>query len=103
MKARTLIALAATAALAFPLTLQAAGDKAESPGGDAEAVFMSLDKDNDGFLSRAEAKGTPYERDFSRLDKNNDGKLSREEHAAAPEHSGSKAATGGSGGSSKKY
>lgn len=93
MKARTFIALAATAALAFPLTAQAQADKAKSDGG-AEAMFKALDKDNDGSLSREEVKGTPHDKDFAQLDKNKDGKLSREEHAAAPEHSG-KAATGG--------
>jgi Ca2+-binding EF-hand superfamily protein len=100
MKLRALIAFAATAALASPLALKAAGDKATSPGGDAEAAFESLDKDKDGFLSRAEATGTPYDKDFVRLDKNMDGKLSRQEHAAAPQPSSGKAATGGS---SKKY
>jgi Ca2+-binding EF-hand superfamily protein len=67
-------------------------------------MFKALDKDKDGSVSKAEAKGTPHDKDFAKLDKNNDGKLSREEHAAAPEHAGSKAATGGTaGGSSKKY
>jgi Ca2+-binding EF-hand superfamily protein len=103
MKARTLIAFAATATLALPLAAQAQADQAKSDGG-AEAMFRSLDKDRDGSISREEAKGTPHEKDFVMLDKNGDGKLSREEHAAAPEHSGGKAATGGTtGGSSKKY
>ena len=100
---KALIALAAAAALAFPLAAQAQADKAKADGG-AEAMFKALDKNNDSSISREEAKGTPHDKDFAKLDKNNDGKLSREEHAAAPEHSGSKAATGGtSGGSSKKY
>jgi Ca2+-binding EF-hand superfamily protein len=100
---KALIALAAAAALALPLTAQAQADKAKSDGG-AEAMFKALDKNNDASISREEAKGTPHDKDFAKLDKSNDGKLSREEHAAAPEHSGSKAATGGtSGGSSKKY
>jgi Ca2+-binding EF-hand superfamily protein len=47
-------------------------------------MFKSLDKDNDGYISRDEAKGTPYESDFSSLDKDSDGKLSPSEHAAAP-------------------
>ena len=42
-----------------------------------------------------EASGRLDGKDFSKLDKNGDGKLSREEHAAAPEHAGEKAATGG--------
>src|ERR671936_2402757 len=64
----------------------------------AEAMFKALDKNNDGFLTRDEVKGTPHEKDFAKLDKNGDGKLSREEHAAAPEHAGEKAATGGTTG-----
>jgi Ca2+-binding EF-hand superfamily protein len=96
---KALIALAASAILALPLTAQAQADKAKSDGG-AEAMFKALDKNNDGSISREEAKGTPHDKDFAKLDKNNDGKLSREEYAAAD----SKAATGGtSGGSSKKY
>lgn len=103
MKARTLIAFAATAALALPVAAQPQAGQAKSDAG-AAATFRSLDKNKDGFLTRDETKGTPYEKDFLMLDKNNDGKLSREEHAAAPEHSGNKAATGGTtGGSSKKY
>jgi Ca2+-binding EF-hand superfamily protein len=59
-------------------------------------MFQSLDKDRDGFLTRAEVKGSPHDKDFSTLDKNRDGKLSREEHAAAPEHASDKAASGAS-------
>jgi Ca2+-binding EF-hand superfamily protein len=47
-------------------------------------MFKSLDKDNDGYISRDEAKDTPYESAFSELDKDGDGKLSPSEHAAAP-------------------
>jgi len=104
MKANTWVAFAVTAALALPFAAQAADDMAKSDGG-AETMFKSLDKNKDGFLSRDEVKGTPHDQDFAKLDKNNDGKLSREEHAAAPEHSSDKAATGGSPGtgSSRKY
>ena len=38
-------------------------------------MFKSLDKNNDGFMSKEEVKGTPHDKDFSKLDKNNDGKL----------------------------
>jgi hypothetical protein len=47
-------------------------------------MFESLDKNNDGYISRDEAKDTPYEQTFSELDKDSDGKLSPSEHAAAP-------------------
>ena len=91
---KSLIAVAT--ALTMPLAAMAAGEEspssAASPSGasGAENMFKSMDKNNDGSISREEAKGTPHEKDFSMLDKNNDGKLSREEHAAAPEHSGEK-------------
>ena len=54
---------------------------ARSDGG-AAAMFRALDKNNDGFISKAEAQGTPHEKDFDALDTNRDGRLSREEHAA---------------------
>jgi hypothetical protein len=100
MQARKLIVVAVAAA--FPLSFAyAAGDKdkvssekstpsakADKNDGGAEAMFVAMDKDKDGFISKEEAKGTPHDKDFAKLDKNKDGKLSREEHAAAPEHAG---------------
>ncbi len=115
MQRNTLIAAAIAAVFAFPLATYAAGDKASSAGGGAtksdggaEAMFKSLDKNNDGFISKDEAKGTPHDKDFAKLDKNKDGKLSRQEHAAAPEHAGqastgSTSSTSGSSGKSSKY
>ena len=110
-----LIALAIAAAFAIPA--QAGGDKAKdakatsgqsaSQGSSAaegksntgnkgaDAMFNSLDKNKDGFMTREEVKGTPHDKDFAKLDKNNDGKISPQEHAAAPEHQGDKAAAGG--------
>ncbi len=61
---------------------------AQANDGGAEAMFRSLDKNNDGYISRDEARGTAHERDFDALDRNRDGRLSREEHAAAPQHRG---------------
>jgi Ca2+-binding EF-hand superfamily protein len=49
-------------------------------------MFVAMDKNKDGFISKDEAKGTPHEAAFATLDKNHDGKLSREEHYNAPEH-----------------
>jgi hypothetical protein len=123
MKPNTLIAAAVAAVLVVPLSAlaqgaandiqppsagKAAGEKAGgSPGtsgranGGAEAMFKSLDKNGDGYISKDEAKGTPHEKEFAQLDKNKDGKLSREEHAAAPEHKGSSTSGGSSSGSGR--
>lgn len=111
-----LIAIAIAAALAIPA--QAAGDKAKDASATqsgsaaqgasntgnkgADAMFNSLDKNKDGFMTREEVKGTPHDKDFAKLDKNNDGKISPEEHAAAPEHQGDKAAAGGTAKSEPK-
>ncbi|HWI15964.1 MAG TPA: EF-hand domain-containing protein [Burkholderiales bacterium] len=98
MRMTYLIAASAALALAMPFTARAAGDKTAADNVGAEKMFKSLDKNNDGSLSRDEVKGTPHDKDFATLDKNHDGKLSRDEHAAAPEHSGKSAATGGTSG-----
>ena len=89
MQTEPLIAALFAAAFAFPLTAtanQGTGAKTAKNDGGAEAMFKSLDKNGDGFISKEEAAGTPHAKEFAKLDKNADGKLSREEHAAAPEH-----------------
>ena len=98
MQTKTLFAALVAAAFAIPLTATAGNtDKptaAKSPStqtapandGGAEAMFTSMDKNGDGFISKEEAMGTPHGADFASLDKNADGKLSREEHANAKEH-----------------
>src|SRR5499427_9511736 len=120
MTLKTLIAAAVAAAFAWPLaagaqdkpstgasagsdksaTKPSTSDKASGGAtkddGGAEAMFKSLDKDKDGYLSKAEVKGTPHDKDFDKLDKNHDGKLSREEHAAADEHTGKSSSSGSS-------
>ena len=107
MKSGKLIAIAAAALFAAPLATYAAGDEASTSGATsasegkssdngAEAMFKSLDKNNDGYLSKEEVQGTPHEQAFSTLDKDGDGKLSPEEHAAAPEHAGSASSAGSS-------
>jgi hypothetical protein len=100
---KNLIAAAVAAVFALPVAALAAGDKAPSSASTsgssgAEAMFKSMDKNNDGFISKEEAKGTPHDKDFATLDKNNDGKLSRDEHAAAPEHAGDKRPAPAAGG-----
>src|SRR3954464_13485077 len=70
------------AALALAVGTAKAEDKigkdANDPG------FNALDKNNDGYLSRAEALGNPaLSKNFKQADKNNDGKLSRMEYLGA--------------------
>ena len=46
--------------------------------------FNALDKNNDGYISRAEAHGNPHlSKNFKQSDKNGDGKLSRAEYLTA--------------------
>src|SRR5579859_4802024 len=67
---------AIAAALAFS-PVYAAGNKDKDPG------FNALDKDHNGYLSRAEAAGNPeLVKKFKQADKNGDGKLSRTEYLA---------------------
>jgi Ca2+-binding EF-hand superfamily protein len=109
MKTRTLIALAVIAG--FAATAQAGGDKtsgasskpstsasAGSSASGADKAFQALDKNHDGFVTRAEMKGSPQEKDFTALDKNRDGKLTPAELAAAPASS-----SAASGSSKPKY
>jgi Ca2+-binding EF-hand superfamily protein len=70
------------AALALAVGTAKAEDKigkdAKDPG------FNALDKNNDGYISRAEALGNPnLSKGFKQADKNNDGKLSRSEYLRA--------------------
>ena len=47
------------------------------------AGFSGLDKNSDGYLTRAEARGNPYlARNFKAADRNNDGRLNRAEYRA---------------------
>jgi Ca2+-binding EF-hand superfamily protein len=71
------LALTTLAALALAAGAVQAADKPKSG-------FDALDKDNDGYLSRAEAAGNKrLLKGFDVADKNNDGKLSRAEYLAA--------------------
>jgi Ca2+-binding EF-hand superfamily protein len=73
----TLLLGAVVTALAFT-PAYAAGNKDKDPG------FKALDKDNNGYLSRAEAAGNPdLAKKFKQADKNGDGKLSRTEYLTA--------------------
>lgn len=102
MQRKALLTAVLAAAFAFPIAATAGTDKpagaktasstnGASDGG-AEAMFKSMDKNGDGFISKEEAAGTPHAGDFASLDKNGDGKLSRDEHAGAKEHASAKTA-----------
>jgi hypothetical protein len=70
--------------------------------------FNTLDKNNDGYLSRVEAAGNPdLAKNFKQADKNGDGKLSRAEYLAVMTKKDAKTAkrkleNAGSGSSSTK-
>jgi Ca2+-binding EF-hand superfamily protein len=49
-----------------------------------ESGFAKLDKNKDGYISKAEAKGEPeLTKNFDKWDLNNDGKINRAEYLAA--------------------
>jgi len=72
--------------VAAALALAVGTAKAEDKIGkdDKDPGFNALDKNNDGYISRAEALGNPnLSKGFKQADKNNDGKLSRTEYLRA--------------------
>ena len=104
MQRKSLLAAVLAAAFAFPLAANAGGtDKHKSTSangandGGASAMFTSMDKNGDGFISKDEAKGTPHAADFASLDKNGDGKLSKDEHFNAKEHVAARSKAGSAG------
>jgi hypothetical protein len=106
MKANTLLAIAAAAALALPFAAaSAAGDRIvvaqvgsnqNKPVPPGDGLFRRLDANHDGYVSRDEARDAKeLQGRFAEFDVDNDGKLSRQElQALNPE-----AASGGTGGS----
>ena len=131
MELKKVIVLAIAAAFAGPVAAQsgsgtvqpkdsnpAAAPKAfgggvdRSGGGASAGGFASMDRNNDGYISRDEARDAAWSNRFTELDKDNDGRLSRSEfdamHGSATGttsggvssgHSGSGASTtGGMGG-----
>ncbi len=68
-------------ALALAVSGAYAADDKQARAKDAEPGFNVLDKDNDGYVSRAEAaKDKDLVRKFKEADGNKDGKLSRTEY-----------------------
>jgi hypothetical protein len=71
-------ALYGAVSLALAAGSAVAADKDRDPG------FNALDRNNDGWVTRAEATGNPYlSKRFKAADRNNDGKLNRVEYLAA--------------------
>jgi len=94
-----MIGVAAIAALSATSFVRAADNDSSTASGassDANSEFSKLDKNKDGYISRAEAKGSDHEKHFSKYDKNRDGKLSKREFSA-----GEKAEDAASGGTHK--
>src|SRR5690349_19007749 len=70
------------AALAVAVGTAKAEDKIGKD--DKDPGFNTLDKNNDGYISRTEAAGNPtLAKNFKKVDKNGDGKLSRAEYLEA--------------------
>ena len=68
-----------TILLASALALAASSALAEKS--ETDPGFNALDKNNDGWLTRAEARKNPYlSKNFKAADTNGDGKLSRTEY-----------------------
>ena len=103
MQRNTLLAALVAAAFAFPLAANAGGKDKQATSanggndGGAAAMFKSMDKNGDGFISKDEAKGSPHDADFASLDKDGDGKLSPEEHYNAKEHVAARNKAGNTG------
>ncbi len=75
------------AAVALALGGAYAADKQAKPKDD-EPGFTNLDKNKDGYLSRAEAaRDADVSKNFKQIDKDHDGKISRTEYL---EHKGKK-------------
>jgi hypothetical protein len=78
----------AASALALAFGSAWAADKDKSAAGNVtrsdDSGFAKMDKNKDGYISKAEAKGNPaFSKDFAKRDMNNDGKLNRAEYLAA--------------------
>lgn len=68
--------------------------KSETSAAGSSGSFSSLDRNNDGYISREEARDVPWNNRFSELDKDNDGRISQSEFNAM-----GSSTTGGMGGS----
>src|SRR6266545_434358 len=81
-------AVLAASALALAVGSAWADDKDKSTVGNAtrsdDSGFAKLDKNKDGYISKAEARGeAELSKNFDKWDLNNDGKINRAEYLAA--------------------
>jgi hypothetical protein len=105
---KELMVLALAATLAAPAFGQSAGRGLEAKDTNPAAAggFSTMDRNNDGYLSREEVRDAPWNNRFSELDKDNDGRISQREFDALQGATGpsgrdasSPSTTGGMGGS----
>jgi hypothetical protein len=100
---KSILAAAATAALAAPVAAQTSSGadakaqsevKAGAPaaGGSRSDAFGELDRNKDGHLSREESKDTPWANRFSEIDRDNDERISQSEYEANEAAAGASAA-----------
>ena len=85
---KTTVLVASAFALAVGSAWAADTDKEKSTVGNAtrsdDSGFAKLDKNKDGYISKAEAKDEPeLAKNFDKWDLNNDGKINRAEYLAA--------------------
>jgi len=91
VKALVLGASAMALAISSAYAADTAKDKDKSAMGTVgsatrsdDSTFAKLDKNKDGYISKAEAMGSAaLSKDFAKFDLNNDGKLNRAEYLAA--------------------
>ena len=77
-------ALLGVAVFALAAVSGRAADKSADETRSEAPTFAELDRNNNGYVTKAEAAADPaLARDFDKLDLNHDGKLSRAEYLAA--------------------
>ena len=82
---------------AEPRTFGGGVDRSGAGASAGAGSFTSMDRNNDGYISRDEARDASWNSRFSELDKDNDARLSQSEYDAMQgASSGSGASTGGS-------
>jgi EF hand len=110
MNLKTVLALVIASAFAAPVLAQSAGrgvegkdtgakgaNPAAPSAGATASSFATMDRNNDGHLSRDEVRDAPWNNRFSELDQDNDSRISQSEFAVL-----GKAAAGATGQQEKR-